>query len=289
MTDPSSTGPDPVGDESRPTTRRGFLIAGGATVSVAALGGLAVATGIVEVPNRVSRLWQGSGPTDTVPAAAVGEVSLTTRFSQTRGRDVGFFTAVPAGFGDGAGLPVCLVLHGASATTADYERFGLPQFLTVAVESGVPPFVLAGADGGRTRWEGGGNDDPQAMLRDELPAWCDELGFDASRMAAHGWSMGGYGSLLLAASHPGWLASVAVLSPAVGGGLLANRVDQLDGERVAMWCGTEDSVFDEVEALADEIDGGPAVRGFGPGRHTRGYWNTVTPDAFAFIGESLTP
>ena len=230
----------------------------------------------------------GSGPTDTVPDVAVGEVSLTTRFSEARGRDVGFFTAAPAGLGDGAGLPVCLVLHGASATTADFERFGLPQFLTAAVESGVPPFVLAGVDGGRIRWESVGDDDPQAMLRDEVPMWCDELGFDSSRIAAHGWSMGGYGSLLMAALNPGWLASVAVLSPAVGGGLLASRVDQLDGDRVAMWCGTEDAVFDGVEALADEIDDGPAIAGFGPGRHTRGYWNTVTPDALRFIGESLT-
>lgn len=265
-------------------------MAGGAALGAAAVGGLAVATGLVDVPNRVSRLWEGSGPTDTIPTAAVGAVSLTTRFSEARGRDVGFFTAVPAGFGDGAGLPVCLVLHGASATTADYERFGLPQFLTAAVESGVPPFVLAGADGGRTRWEGGGlSDHVQVMLGEEIPAWCDDRGFDTSRIAAHGWSMGGYGSLLLAANNPGWLRSVAVLSPAVGGGSLAGRVDQLDGDRVAIWCGTEDSFFGDVEAFAEEIPGGPAIAGFGPGRHTRGYWNTVTDDAFAFIGESLTP
>lgn len=284
----SSSESEAVATPPAPIARRAFLVAGSAVLGGAVLGGVAVATGIVEVPERIQRLWEGSGPTADVPDAGVGQVTLERRVSEARGREVGFFTAVPAGFGDGAGLPVCIVLHGFSATTADFEDFGLPQFLTAAVEAGVPPFVLVGADGGQIRWEPVADDDPQRMLRDEVPRWCAERGWDAERVAAHGWSMGGYGALLCAALSPGWLRSVGVLSPAVGGGLLSGRVDELDGSRIGMWCGTDDDVFDGVERLADRIPGGPAVAGFGPGRHTRGYWNTVTPAAFEFIGRSLS-
>lgn len=240
------------------------------------------------VPRRVRRVFGPLGPVGTIPTAAAGEIALVQVRSQARGRDVGFFTAVPAGHGDGGGLPVCIVLHGATATTADFARFGFPEFLTAAVEAGVPPFVLVGVDGGRTRWEGdGAGDDPQRMLREEVPVWCAERGFDIERVAAHGWSMGGYGALLSAIRNPGWLRAVAVLSPAVGGGELAQRTDELVGDRIAIWCGTDDSLIGAVRDLAAAIPGGPAVAEFSPGEHTRGYWNTVTPDALAFVGRAL--
>lgn len=277
---------EPSAAERRLVSRRSLLIAGGA---LAVVGAGAVVTGTVPLPGRLRARLFPSGPQGSIPDTAVGRVRLVQRRSAARDRDVGLFTAVPAGHGDGVGLPVCLVLHGYSATTADFERFGLPQFLTAAVEAGVPPFVLVGADGGRSRWAGdGGRDDPQRMLRDEVPAWCDELGFDTSRVAVHGWSMGGYGSLLLAIRNPGWLRGVAVLSPAVGGGEVGARTDELDGDRVAIWCGTADGLYPAVQALAAAIPGGPAIAAYADGAgHTRGYWNTVTPDALTFVGAAL--
>src|SRR5689334_11361517 len=88
-------------------------------------------------------------PEPVVPAAPAGVERLEQRPSRARGRTVGFYTAVPAGFGSGRGLPVCLILHGGSKTTADFAALGLGRFLTDAVRRGAPPFVLAGADGGR--------------------------------------------------------------------------------------------------------------------------------------------
>jgi len=267
--------------------RRRFLTVTGGVVAAGAVGvGVLAATGEVPLPRQVRARIDDPGGT-IPPDVAVGDVRLETRRSAARGTDVGFFTAVPAGYGDGAGLPICLVLHGASATTADFERFGLPQFLTVAVESGVPPFVLVGVDGGTARWEGGDGDDPQAMLRDEVPAWCVERGFDAERVAAHGWSMGGYGSLLLAGLNPGWLRAVAVLSPAVGGGTLETVLDRVDGSRTAVWCGTSDPLYDDVQGFVDRVPGGVAVAEYAPGAHTRTYWNTVTVDALRFVGQSF--
>ncbi len=283
----------PIGATGRPraggrlVTRRRILGLGAAAVGVAAAG---VVSGTVPLPHRLRRIFLDQGPAGTIPNAPKGDVRLEYLESEARGRTVGFFTAVPDGHGDGQGLPVCLVLHGASATTADFEDFGLPQFLTAAVQAGVPPFVLAGADGGVSRWAGdGGLDDPQTMLRYELPDWCSARGFDTSRIAAHGWSMGGYGSLLLAIRNPDWLRGVAVLSPAVGGGEVDDRADQLDGSRIAIWCGTADSLKPAIEALSAEIPGGPSIERYAPGAHTRAYWNRVTPEAMDFIGHSLTP
>ena len=256
----------------------------------AALGGAALATGLVHLPTRVTRSFDDEGPDGVIPDVPAGAVARTTVHSAARGLDVGFWTAVPEGHGDGAGLPVCLILHGATATTASYTGFGFAQFLTAAVRAGVPPFVLAGADGGRTFWQPSGTDDPQAMLRDELPKWCADKGFDAKRFAAYGWSMGGFGSLYTAERNPGWLRAVSALSPAVSvGDAVFDAVDKLVGAKTALWCGTNDPLQPSVEKLAKAVPDGPAIAAWDKGAHRRVYWNRVTPAAFAFVGHALTP
>src|SRR5262249_6074787 len=146
------------------------------------------------VVDRVRRHFADDGPNGTIPAAPEGEVHLVTRRSTARDADVGLFTAVPAGHGAGAGLPVCIVLHGAAATTADFRGFGFGHFVSAAASAGVPPFVLAGVDGGPVGWgPGPKGDDPQALVLDELPTWLRAAGFDANRLALWGWSRGGAG------------------------------------------------------------------------------------------------
>jgi hypothetical protein len=229
------------------------------------------------------------GPDGPIPTDPPGDERVETRRSAARGRDVSFYTAVPAGSGDGRGLPVCLVLHGASATADDLPRFGLGRFLSAAVAGGAAPFVLAGATGDRLAWRPGGPDDPQRMVREEIPRWCAERGFDTGRMAAWGWSMGGYGSLLLAEAHPGWLRAVAAFSPAVrrGDDVLAGA-GRLRGTPVGLWCGRSDDFYDDVRALERALAEPPAAGGYDKGGHTRGYWNRITPAAFAFLAERLS-
>jgi S-formylglutathione hydrolase FrmB len=272
---------------ARSVSRRTLLVAGGATGVVVVAGAAAAAAGVVPVPTRVRRLFADDGP-GPVPDAPEGVVRLERVESAARGRAVGLWTAVPHGYGDGAALPVCLVLHGASATTADYSRFGLGRFLTAAVVAGSAPFVLAGADGGRSGWLPNGSDDPRRMLTEELPAWCRQRGFDAGRLAAYGWSMGGFGALALAEDEPRLLRAVSALSPAVGeGDAVLAHAGRLDGRRVALWCGTDDPLLPSVQDLARRVPGGTAVAAWAPGAHTRRYWNRVTPAAFAFVGHAL--
>lgn len=258
-------------------TRRGALIGGTAGV---------VGAGLLARP-----LWDAvTGPDLHIPDVPEGDVRLERVRSDARGQAVDLFTAVPDGHGDGAGLPVCLVLHGATNRPDSYRECGLPQLLTSAVRAGAPPFVLAGADGGAQKWERVGSDDPSHMLTDELPGWLAERGFDTGRLAAWGWSMGGYGALRHAELRPDWLRAVAAFSPAVQpGDAVFSGADALAGQTVGVWCGTEDPLVERVVDLIEAIPGGPDIASTSPGEHTMEYWTRQAEDAFLFVGEHLSP
>lgn len=268
---------------SRLTRRRLLLGAAGAGGLV--LGG---AAGWALLPGGARRAL-GMAPEPYIPDAPEGRVRLETVLSTARGRAVELFTAVPAGHGDGAGLPVVVVLHGASATAADFGSFGLARFLTAAVAAGSAPFVLAGADGGVLGWEPDpdGADDPQRMVLEELPSWLAERGFDADTRALWGWSMGGYGALRAAEVAPGWARAVAAFSPALSlGGPVFAAADALRAP-VGLWCGTEDDFYDAVVAFADALPVPPRIESYSEGGHTRVYWNAHTLAAFDFLSAHL--
>jgi pimeloyl-ACP methyl ester carboxylesterase len=260
--------------------RRRTLLVGGAL-----LGGAAAAGTTMTAAAAYERYF-GSGPAPVVPDAPAGDERVEQRVSRARGRTVDLYTAVPAGHGDGRGLPVCLVLHGGSKRPADFAATGLGRFLTDAVRRGAPPFVLAGATGDRLAWRPGTGDDPQRMVHEEIPAWCAERGFDTGRVAAWGWSMGGYGSLLLAAAFPGRLRAVAAFSPAVSpGDDVFAAADRLRGLPVGLWCGEQDGLYDDVRALARAVP--PVAGGYGEGKHNFGYWSRCVPAAFDFLAGEL--
>ena len=224
-----------------------------------------------------------------VPDAPLGDERLEQRESRARGRTVDFYTAVPAGHGDGRGLPVCLVLHGASKTAADFPALGLGRFVTDSVRRGNAPFVLAGATGGRLSWRSWDDDDPQRMVHEEVPAWCAARDFDTTRMAAWGWSMGGSGALLLAQTFPSFVRSVAAFSPAVRrGDEVFAGVDRLGATPVGLWCGRGDNLYDNVRDLESALPAKPAAGDFGDGNHNFNYWSTAIPAAFDFLATTLS-
>ncbi len=264
------------GGMSSGVSRRSFLVGIGAGAAALAAGGAVLERrGDGELP----------GP---VPETPVGDERVERRKSETRGKDVDFYTAVPAGHGDGKGLPVCLILHGASATAAEYDDFGFGRFLTDAMQRGAEPFVLAGATGGVLRWEPSGNDDPRAMVHEELPTWCKERGFDISRVALWGWSMGGYGALRLAEIHSGFARAVAAFSPACSrGDAVFQHTAKLKGTPVGLWCGLQDNLVGTVKSLESSLPEPKAAGSYAAGRHTRRYWNRCTPAAFDFLAAQL--
>jgi pimeloyl-ACP methyl ester carboxylesterase len=248
-------------------------------VTAAAAGVAAVAAG------GYTRLRGTDEP--VVPDAPLGDERLEQRESVARRRTVDFYTAVPAGHGDGRGLPVCLVLHGASKTAADFPALGLGRFVTDSVRRGNAPFVLAGATGGRLSWRPWDDDDPQRMVHEEIPAWCAERGFATTSFAAWGWSMGGYGSLLLAQTFPGFVNTVAAFSPAVSPGddVFAGAAE-LTRVPVGLWCGTGDGLLDDVRALEKKVPG--ATGTYAEGRHNFGYWSRCVPAAFDLVARGAS-
>ena len=77
--------------------------------------------------------------------------------------------------------------------------------------------ALVTVDGGDGYWNPHPGDDPLTMIVDELIPRCQtmNLGRSPSRIGTMGISMGGYGALLVAEKHPGLIAAVAAISPAV--------------------------------------------------------------------------
>lgn len=272
-------------------TRRRLLAAGaGGIAGAGALAAVAAGPAGIHDDGRRLRDFILRRPDAFIPSAPEGVVRLETVHSDARGRDVDLFTAVPEGYGAGKGLPVCLVLHGATARPRDFQPFGLPRFLTAAVRRGAPPFVLMGADGGLLYWERdpASDDDPQRMVLEELPRWAAERGFDAGRLAGWGWSMGGFGVLHVAEAQPGFLRGVAAFSPAVAqGDDVFASIERLAGTPIAVWCGRDDPLYPNVRQLVAALPEPPRVVAYAPGAHTRVYWNSVTLPALAFAGSVL--
>jgi len=279
---------DPGRDEApevarRRVGRRGLLAAGGSLVAFGALAWQ------FPPPPFIERLegMLGIEPDVFVPDVAEGEVRLQRVSSQAMG-EVDLFTAVPAGYGDGAGLPVVVVLHGSSASAADLRDFGLGRFVTAAVKAGTPPFVLVGTDDGPAGWVPSGHVDPHRMLRDELPCWLAQRGFDAEQRALWGWSRGGYGALRFVVEEPRWAAALALFSPAIGPddpflldlGVLAELP-------WGLWCGDWDPFRDGALALADAAPVAPDPWIAGNGGHTRAYWNDHTLEMFDRLAREL--
>lgn len=265
-------------------TRRALLAGGAGVVGL----GVAGAAGWAVAPYSL-KASLGLTPDPFIPDAPEGQVRLESVRSAAMGGEIDLFTAVPAGHGDGAGLPVVVVLHGASASAADVRAFGFARFVTAAVEAGAPPFVLAGTDDGPVGWIPDGNGvDPQRMLTDELPEWLAERGFDAGRRALWGWSRGGYGALRLLEDRPDFVRRVALFSPAVvAPDPVFDDLGNLGSLPVGIWCGEEDQFVDGVRTLADDLPQPPEVMIFAPGGHTRVFWNDHTVDALGWLAEAF--
>jgi dienelactone hydrolase len=267
-------------------TRRGLLIGGAATAGVGAAG----VVGWELTPWSVRwRLRQELGliPDPFIPDAAEGRVRLEHLTSKHMG-DLDLFTAVPAGHGDGAGLPLIVVMHGSSATASVFREIGLARFVTAAVEAGAPPFVLAGTDDGPAGWVPANGVDPQAMVREELPRWLERRGFDADRRALWGWSRGGYGALRYIQSDPGWAAALALFSPALHeDDPVLDDLSALAGLPWGLWSANHDPWHDGAIALSEQAPTPPDPWVQGEGGHTRIYWNDHTLEMMKFLAGHL--
>ena len=94
---------------------------------------------------------------------------------------------------------------------------GVEDGLAQAVAAGIPPFAVVAVDGGGSYWhKRASGEDSGAMVLDELIPMLSAQGLDTSRVGFLGWSMGGYGALLLGARlGPARTAAICAVSPAL--------------------------------------------------------------------------
>jgi enterochelin esterase-like enzyme len=271
-----------------------------------------------------------AAPGPTTPAGTSGPAAVwrTTFVSAARRRTVSMVVVFPPGHeppvraspdghptgraaapgssppGGGGGPGVCVVLHGRGD---DAERsvtlMRLDEHLGAAARSGVPPFAIAAVDGGETYWHRrASGDDPERMIFDEVGPRLAGMGLRTSRLALMGWSMGGYGALLMARRRPGLVVAAAASSPAMWHSFGASAPGAFDsasdfaahrvlgtppapGVAYRVDCGDADPFSAVSRRAARDLRAGEYS--FGAGGHTVGYWRGVAPAQLAFVGHAL--
>ena len=273
----------------------------------------AIAAGVeTEVLPGRSRLHEAlglNGEPGDIPDVTPGRIQTGRLVSRARlGRTVGWAVAYPPEVADGIRLPVLVVLHGRGGdhTHAFGTALGLERFLAQAVSRGVPPFAVASVDGGDTYWHPrSSGEDAGAMVTDEFIPLLGGIGLDASRVGFLGWSMGGYGSMLLASRlGPSRVAAVVAESPAIWESADETASGAFDGPadyeahtvfhrqealaRIALRidCGTGDPFYRATRAFVATLSPKPAG-GFQPGGHDMEYWRRMAPAQLAFVGRHL--
>ena len=181
-------------------SRRGLLI-GGAGAAFVAAGGAGyelVQDGTLPGKYQLDKILGACGGDPGVPAVTAGPVSTTQFYSRYRKRTVRMIVMRPPG--EHGPLPAAIALHGAGGDAQSSVSMGYPQYLAVAVAAGAPPFAVVAVDGGAsTYWHRRADgDDPLGMITGEVLPRLRSQGYRVGAIGVIGWSMGGYGALLLA-------------------------------------------------------------------------------------------
>jgi S-formylglutathione hydrolase FrmB len=288
-------------------SRRTALFGGAGALVLAAGAGV----GLVEagiVPGR-ARLdadlgWDGGG--GTVPQIDPGPMASGTFASAARRTTVGYSILRPPGQTNT--LPMALVLHGRDVDHTDaVHSLHYDRFLAAAVAAGVPPFALVTVDGGHAVYwhKRADGDDPLTMITDELLPIAARHGLRTDRIGVTGWSMGGYGALLIGGLlGAGRVAAVAAVSPAIFADYASSAAGSYDSEadfrandprtdpgklagiEVLIDCGVDDPFAEQAKAMRGLLQPAPAGAMSG-GAHTFRYMTRVAPEQMAFLGAAL--
>jgi S-formylglutathione hydrolase FrmB len=303
-------------------SRRSVILGSAVLGTAAGVGGWGLLANARLVPGRSTvdnLLGRCDVPGDPPPEAEPGILVKASFYSTHRARSVGYALAYPPGAKAGARLPVCLVLHGfGDDFRSPFDGLHYHRLLAAAVPSGVPPFVLASIDGGQAWWHprssgpapgsASAADDPLAMLLSDFPPVLAQHGLPSTTLAVLGYSMGGYGAMLLAAQAPKRFVAVAASSPALwlsyddAHGANPGAFDSADdwrrwgdphtflgnlrGVPLRIDCGESDSFAPAISKIQFPD---PASVHISQGCHEYAYWRSAAPAQLRFLGEALTP
>lgn len=281
-------------------TRRALLIGGLGVVAAGAAGVAGIEAGLLPGRTTLHAVLGLNGEPGEVPDVSRGPAVSGSFVSGARaGTECGWTVSYPPGTSPGDRMPVVVVLHGYDGDhETAFASLGFDRFQAAAGAD----FAVASVDGGNGYWhprrEGG---DSGAMVTDEFLPLLTDQGLDTSRVGFIGWSMGGYGALLLASRlGPERVAAVVAQSPAMwsdgahspDGAFddaedyaahdLAGRQSELDGIAVRIDCGTGDGFYPVVREYVDGFATAPEG-GFEGGGHDVAYWRRVAAPEFDFL------
>jgi len=207
--------------------------------------------------------------------------------------------------GQNAPLRPVIALHGKGSDAATVMAGGVEQGLADAVAAGLPPVAVVAVDGGGGYWhKRASGDDAGTMVLDELLPMLAGQGLDTSRVGFLGWSMGGYGALLLGSRlGPARTAAICAVSPALwtspGAAAPGAFDDAADYADNSVWglpelgaipiridCGTGDPFAAATRGFIAQLPSPPAG-GFSPGGHDSGFWSSQLPAEISWLAPIL--
>lgn len=271
---------------ARMVTRRAVLQVGGLAAGTFALANL--------LAPAVSR-GEPSAATTTIPTYLTGSFISAAR----GGIETNWAIARPPG--QTQTLRPVIALHGRDGNATGVMDLGVPDGLARVVKAGLPPFAVVSVDGGNTYWHRrASGSDSGAMVLDELLPMLATHGLDISRVAFMGWSMGGYGALLLGARlGAARTAGICAISPALwtsylqtDDGAFDNSDDwatntvfglrQLASIPIRVDCGTSDRFYAATRQFVAQLQR-PVAGGFSQGGHDVSYWRRQLPDELTWL------
>jgi S-formylglutathione hydrolase FrmB len=203
--------------------------------------------------------------------------------------------------GQSVALHPVIALHGKGGNANTVVDLGVQDALAQLVQAGHPPFAVVGVDGGDTYWHRrASGQDSGAMVLGELLPMLAAKGLDTSRVAFMGWSMGGYGALLLGARLGApRTAGICAVSPALYTSYTGSAPGAFDSYEdwmrnnvfglptlapipIRVDCGTSDRFYPVTQQFVAQLRTPPSG-GFSPGGHDVAFWRRQLPGELAWM------
>lgn len=277
-------------------TRRSALRVGAGSVAGAA--GVWALSGLLD---PLQPMAAPPSPAPLEPAAGASSTQLSGSFvSAARGGIATNWVIVRPPGQDGALRPV-IALHGKGADAHMMLDLGVEDGLAQLVKAGRPPFAVVGVDGGDTYWHRrASGQDSGAMVLYELLPMLATMGLDTSRVGFMGWSMGGYGALLLGARlGPEQTAGICAVSPALYTSFTGSTPGAFDSYDdyvrnnvfglpalasipLRVDCGTSDRFYPATRQFVAQLRTPPSGS-FSSGGHDATYWRQQLPAELAWL------